>query len=51
MAAEEFKFEFEEERLDEAGVRQLVWEEMCHYHPEIKRQQPVQIRVQAGFLS
>ena len=31
-------------------MRQLVWTEMCHYHPEI-RQLPVQIRVQAGFFS
>ena len=49
-AAEEFKFDFEEEQLDEAAVRQLVWTEMCHYHPEI-RQLPVQIQVQAGFFS
>ena len=51
MTAEEFKLDFEEERLDEAAVRQLVWTEMCHYHPEIRQQQPVHIRVQAGFFS
>jgi hypothetical protein len=26
-----FKFDFEEQELDEAAVRQLVWEEMEQY--------------------
>ena len=26
-----FKFDFEEEKMQEADVRQKVWEEMCHY--------------------
>lgn len=43
MGAEEFKFDFEEEKLDEAALRQLVFNELTHYHPEMRRQplQPV----------
>lgn len=26
-----FKFDFEEQELDEAAVRRMVWEEMAHY--------------------
>lgn len=26
-----FKFDFEEQDLDEPAVRKLVWEEMAHY--------------------
>lgn len=29
-----FKFDFEEQELDETAVRRLVWEELRHYHPE-----------------
>ena len=36
--AEEFKFEFEEEKLDESAMRQLVFDELTHYHPELRRQ-------------
>lgn len=28
---EKFMFDFQEDTLDENGVRQKVWEEMCHY--------------------
>lgn len=30
-SAAPFKFDFEEEELDEAAVRRMVWEEMLHY--------------------
>ena len=46
--AEEFKFEFEEEKLDEAAMRQLVWNEMTHYHPEMRRAS-ITVRAHAGF--
>ena len=28
-----FRFDFEEQDLDEATVRRLVWREMSYYHP------------------
>lgn len=31
LAAGAFKFDFEEQDLDEAAVRRMVWEEMGHY--------------------
>lgn len=31
LAAGVFKFDFEEQDLDEAAVRRMVWEEMGHY--------------------
>ena len=31
VGAGPFKFDFEEQDLDEAAVRKLVWEEMSHF--------------------
>lgn len=36
LDAEEFKFDFEEEKLDESALRKLVWDELTHYHPEMR---------------
>ncbi len=35
--AEEFKFDFEEEKLDGSALRALVWNELAHYHPEVQK--------------
>ena len=32
VRAGEFEFDFEEAQLTEQTVRELVWEEMSHYH-------------------
>ena len=47
--AEEFKFFFEEEKLDASALRQLVWNELTHYHPEMQRHAAVSLRVGAGI--
>lgn len=30
-----FSFEFEKEELDKQRLQRLMWEEMCHFHPEV----------------
>ena len=32
----EFDFEFEKERADQTDWRELVWSEICHFHPQLR---------------
>ena len=31
-----FEFKYEHIKLDATMLRELMWEEMCHYHPDAK---------------
>jgi serine/threonine protein kinase len=32
----EFDFEFEKQRADKTDWRELVWSEICHFHPQLR---------------
>jgi adenine deaminase len=46
LPAAPFEFDFEEAQLTEQNVRDLVFQEMVYYHPELMHVQGVQPHMQ-----